>query len=77
MQFRKQTHNYIALVSAIAVFAALGLSAGPGFAQDKNPHAWGLAASTVAAAQAAQSGKNPHAWGLTSPTVASRASNRQ
>jgi hypothetical protein len=88
MQSRKNIYNYTEIVSAIAVSAALGLSAGPGFAgtasqgahaalpaaqSDKNPHAWGLAPVDIAVAPAAQSDKNPHAWGLTPVDVAVQA----
>jgi hypothetical protein len=73
MQSRKNIYNYIGLVSAIAVSAALGLSAGPGFAaaqSDKNPHAWGLTVADIAVAPAAQSDRNPHVWGLTVADIA-------
>jgi hypothetical protein len=78
MQSRKNIYNCIGFVSAIAVSAALGLSAGPGLAgtasavaqSDKNPHAWGLTTADIAVAPAAQSDKNPHAWGLTAADIA-------
>jgi hypothetical protein len=78
MQSRKNIYNYIGLLSAIAVSAALGLSAGPGFAwtpsaiaqSDKNPHAWGLTAADIAVAPATQSEKTPHSWGLTPVDIA-------
>jgi hypothetical protein len=78
MQSRQNIYNYIGLVSAIAAAAALGLSAGPGFAgtasavaqSDKTPHAWGLTAPVIAVAPAAQSDKTPHAWGRTAPVIA-------
>jgi hypothetical protein len=81
MQSRKNIYNYIGIVSAIAVSAALGLSAGSGFAgtasaiaqSDKNPHAWGLTAVDIAVAPATQSDKNPHAWGLTPVDIAVQA----